>query len=359
MKLYNRELEEIENLERYNRIKNIIEKQIEFLVQAYDIDEQMLRDRAERLAIVERNPKESTYFTEENGIKKENPNPRSVAAFVTIKRQEYDGEKWEFENGVYISDSNSEHKIIHELFHFLSQKQQMEFNSNGVGYAKSGISISGYDREDNLVDTSLKAKGLNEGITELLATKVDSRRRPDAYSFQTYIADILISNKHRSLLDAYFSDDEKVFRDFLDEFGERQQIISSQELIEMSTDGQVTVSSQLLRGCLEYALSFCKDIDELKAERIRLIPIFKNMLNNLDIEFETEDFDLKQFFNEILLEKRREIEGLMHMESKDVLSSAIQTTEEVTKTSTINEQVKTIEELTKESVEKTEEMEKM
>ena len=66
MKLYNRELEEIENLERYNRIKNIIEKQIEFLVQAYDIDEQMLRDRAERLAIVERNPKESTYFTEEN-----------------------------------------------------------------------------------------------------------------------------------------------------------------------------------------------------------------------------------------------------------------------------------------------------
>ena len=39
MKLYNRELNEIENPERYDRIQNIVKRQIEFLTNTYGIDE--------------------------------------------------------------------------------------------------------------------------------------------------------------------------------------------------------------------------------------------------------------------------------------------------------------------------------
>jgi len=309
MKIYNRELEQIENPELHAKVGSIIEKQIEFLVQTYGVDEKLLQDKVERLAIVERHAADATYFVEYNGEKKELPNSRSAAAFVTRKKQEYDGDKWSFESGIYMSDTNGEHKVIHELFHFLSQKQQMEFDENGIGYTKSGISMSGYDRQENLVDNSINAEGLNEGITELLATKFDIGSNPEAYDFQTYIADILISEHHNSLVKSYFSEDEKDFGKFLDEFDKQQNTISSKKLIEMSTDGQPIADTKLLKGCLEYALSFCKDIDELKAERKRLLPIFKGMSENINIEFDNKQLELKEFFNDILLKKKEEIEN--------------------------------------------------
>ena len=42
MKLYNKELEEIENKERERRIQAIAEKNISFLVEKYGIDESFL-----------------------------------------------------------------------------------------------------------------------------------------------------------------------------------------------------------------------------------------------------------------------------------------------------------------------------
>lgn len=354
MKLYNRNLEEIENQERQDRIGNIVKRQIEFLVQTYGISEKMLQDRAEGLAVIERLHSDSTYFVEYKGEKNELPNSRSVAAFVAMKKQEYDGDKWSFENGIYMNDSNSEHTIIHELFHFLSQKQQMGFDENGLGYAKSGVSISGYDRKDNLVDNSLNANGLNEGITELLATKIDTGSMPHGYAFQVHIADILISNQHNSLLEAYFSDDEKDFQKFLKEFDKKQNTVSSKKLIELSKAGQIVADTELLKGCLEYALSFCKDMDELRAERKRLLPIFRDMSNNLNIEFDKEQFDLKQFFDDILMQKKAEIESLSQTNSQTLLDSAVESTEGTTRVETINTQARTLKELAKEKDEITE-----
>ena len=43
MKLYNRDLEEIENEERYNRIDKILKQQIDFLVETYGIDRKFLQ----------------------------------------------------------------------------------------------------------------------------------------------------------------------------------------------------------------------------------------------------------------------------------------------------------------------------
>ena len=49
-------------------------------------------------------------------------------------------------------------------------------------------------------------------------------------------------------------------------------------------------------------------MEELTAERKRLLPIFKDISNDLNIEYEQEDFDVRQFFNEIMSAKRTEIQ---------------------------------------------------
>ena len=54
MKLYNRELEEIKNEDRYNNINDIVKRQIEFLSREYNIDQRMLQGKCNSLAIVER-----------------------------------------------------------------------------------------------------------------------------------------------------------------------------------------------------------------------------------------------------------------------------------------------------------------
>ena len=87
MKLYNRELEIIENKERENRIKKIAENNIAFLVDKYGIDENILRQRFEKMSVVERGGK--THFVIRNGerheIKSDGP-----ASFVTKKDMEFE-----------------------------------------------------------------------------------------------------------------------------------------------------------------------------------------------------------------------------------------------------------------------------
>ncbi len=157
MKLYNRDLEEIENEERYNRIDKILKQQIDFLVETFGIDRKFLQDRAERLAVIEMNPTDSTFFCESNGEKQERKWPSGAAALTARKRQEISGNQWIFETGIYYSDNSSNHTVIHELFHFLSMPEQIEFGDNGIALDKAGVEISGWDREDNLVDRTYEA----------------------------------------------------------------------------------------------------------------------------------------------------------------------------------------------------------
>ena len=82
MRLYNRELEQIQNAERENRIQEIAEKNISFLVEKYGIDEDFLMKRLEKLSVVERKGK--THFVIQNGEKFE-INSNAPASFVTKK----------------------------------------------------------------------------------------------------------------------------------------------------------------------------------------------------------------------------------------------------------------------------------
>lgn len=307
MRLYNRELEQIQNAERENRIQEIAEKNISFLVEKYGIDEDFLMKRLEKLSVVERKGK--THFVIQNGEKFE-INSNAPASFVTKKDMEFDGNKWSFENAVYTSDNNGNHTITHELFHFLAENTEMDFDTNGIGYDKRGVSIDGYDREDGKVDVGMKASGLNEGITEMLAMEVDGMDAPATYESQVYLAAILVNSQDNALINAYFSEDSRNFKKFLEDFDTRQSVTSSKKLVSLSTISDGVIDVELLKGCLEYSLSFCQNMEQLTNERKRLLPIFKSMSmsNGLNIEFSDENFDVKHFFSDMMSTKRQEIQ---------------------------------------------------
>lgn len=278
MKLYNRDLEQIKSKSRESRMQSLVEEVIDFLNNEYGIDRQILQEKAKEISFVERKPNE-THFVEYNGQKEEVTTGKEAASFVTHKSQIYNKRQWTFENAIYTSDINSNHTIKHELFHYFSGKLNMEFNDNNIGYDKSGVEIQGYDIEDNLVDSSINAKGLNEGITELLAQKLDKvSTLGNNYAYQVSVADILISNKDKSLIKAYFSENEKDFRSFLEKFDKRQAIISSNDLVNMlASDTFDNLNKDLFKGCIEYTLSFCATKEEFDIEKSRLLSIVENV----------------------------------------------------------------------------------
>ena len=341
MKIYNKNLEEIEEQQKTEKIESTVKRMISFLGEKYGIDEEFLIDKLESLAVVEHSAKnDKTYLVQKNGETKERKSPRMAAAFYTKKNQEFDGEKWSFENAIYVDEKNFQNELVHELFHFLSANTEMYFDESGIGYDKIGLSIQGYNRDDETVDVSMDAKGLNEGITELLTTQM--LNSVPRYTYQVHIANILNGNMDNSLIKAYFSKDEGAFKNFLQEFDKRQSTVSSEKLVQLKNGIQFQVDTQLLKGCLEYTLSYCNNMEELTEERKRLIPIFKSMLDDLNLEYDEENFDIKAFVDRVFYDKRDKI----------LLDSAIEATEENTRIGTINEQAENIKDFAKETQDK-------
>lgn len=348
MKLYNRELEEVENEDREKRIQAIAEKNIAFLVSRYGIDEIFLREKLGKLAVVEKSGK--SYLAEYNGKKTEYSNHASAASFCGFMKQENFGDIWNFDVAVYTSDNNNDNTISHELFHYFSQNAEMPFNENEVGYVKSGVSISGYNRNDELVDNALNADGLNEGITEYLTTQNYGSNCPDVYFYQSYIAGILLNSQNNNLINAYFSKDYNDFKNFLNDFDRRQNLVSSNQLISLKTTGTL-VDTKLLKACLNYSLSFCNDMEQLKTERKRLLPLFKSMYENLNLAYDQNDFNLQEFFVNTFNEKKaivkqsseqNVIKKTVVQKEKSVLDSAEEAIEESTRTGKVNEQAQTM-----------------
>ena len=315
MKLYNRDLEQINNSSREKRFLILVTEVINFLNNEYGIDRDFLHKKANEIAFVEREPSESS-FVEYNG-KKEEVRSEGAASFVTHKKQEYDGQKWNFENAIYTSDTNSEHTIKHEIFHYFSAVLSVEFNEKGIGYDKSGIELTGYDKSDRVVDSSVKASGLNEGITELLAQKLDNAKTlENSYAYQVSIADILINSKDKSLIKAYFSKDENSFKSFLQEFEKRQNTISSDELVRITPNESFdNLNRDLLKGCIEYSLSFCKTKEDFNIEKNRLLPI----IDNIEIAYYQDGKNVKEYLLNAISEIEKNIEEIELSSSNGII----------------------------------------
>lgn len=308
IKVFDSELNEIDDSVASERVSSMLEKQTVFLVNHYDIDMHLLQSRMENISAVKWRPgtSHSVFY---NGTKHEIAGGRGdPGAFCARMEQSFDGSSWSFKEAVYFDDAVDNHALSHELFHALSAKNSMGFNHGGVGYDKNGVSIDGYNKQDEKVDSSLQAKGLNEGITELLATKFNSDERPIQYEPQVFLADILVSPNNNSLLAAYFSEGEGDFRHFLSDFESRQSTLQGSSLVEMSTHTNKPISVDLIKACVEYTISYCDSVNQLTEERKRLLPIFNKVLaHNKFVGNEEGNQVIIDALNNVLLLRRNEL----------------------------------------------------
>ncbi|MBR5046214.1 hypothetical protein IKX73_01105 [Candidatus Saccharibacteria bacterium] len=308
IKVLDSELNEIDDPASVERVGSVLEKQIDFLSDNYGIDRRLLQSRLDNISIVKWKPGtgHSVFY---NGVKYQIAGGRGdPGAFVTRMEQSFDGDSWSFKEAIFFDDAVDNHVLSHELFHAFSAKDSMGFNDEGVGYNKNGVSIDGYNRQDEKIDASLYAKGLNEGITELLATKFSSDERPVQYEPQAYLSDILISPNNNRLLTAYFSNDEDDFRSFLSDFERRQGTLPSSSLVELPIRTNEPISKDLIKACVEYTISYCDDVEQLTEERKRLIPVFNKILKHNRLNGnEGNSQEIIDTINSVLLSKREEL----------------------------------------------------
>lgn len=306
--LYDADLNIVESTERKERIADTLQKEIDFISTNFGVDRDFLQKRVDNLAAVEwkvRTPHKVQYMGEVKTVN----GGRNAAAFFAKKSQTYKDGHWDFENAVYFDDRVSPHTLDHKLLHALSANTEINFGESDIGWDKGGLNVSGYNRQDEKVDDTMFAEGLNEGVTELLAAKFDGAT-PDVYLPQVYVADLLISPNNPKLVQAYFAEDKEVFRGFLDDFDARQKSIQSSRLTGLSKSAIIDIDDDLLRGCVEYTISHCETVEQLTAERQRLLPIFNKIISHNEFGDNYGD-EQKQatidMLNQTLLLRRNEL----------------------------------------------------
>ena len=289
MKSYNGNLEEISLPEEEKYLIDLMKDQIAFIEEIIGKDNtELLTDRADGLAYVQfLSEKDNTYQVIYNGEKHTLKN-REAAAMNATMEQSFDGNEWTLKNGLYLRggvENNDKQRLSHELFHNLSENNRMEFDENAIGYTKSGVKIVYYDRQDNVVDNSLKANGLNEGITEMLAMQYSNADKPQAYDIQVSIAKMLNVEGDNSLLKAYFSESDRDFKEFLNDFESRQSSVTQEDLISMDTSQRKDQAyiENMIKGCSEYSLSYCQSMEDLDTQKGKLYSILEDIIENPNI----------------------------------------------------------------------------
>ena len=324
MKSYNGNLEEISLPEEEKYLTDLMSDQISFIEELIGKDSsELLKDRADGLAYVQfLSERDSTYQVIYNG-EKHTLNARGAAAQNAMMEQSFDGDKWTLKNGLYLRggvENNDKQRMSHELFHNLSQNNTMGFDENGIGYTKSGVEIVYYDRQDNEVDKSLDAKGLNEGITEMLAMQYSDADKPQAYDLQVGIAQMLNVEGDNTLLKAYFSENDRDFKEFLNDFESRQSSVTRQDLVSMDTSQRKDQSyiENMIRGCSEYSLSYCQTMEDLNTQKGKLYSILDGMIENPNI-YTGKDNDREVFeatLNQLISKREQEL-GAKTQDSKE------------------------------------------
>ena len=328
MKSYNGNLEEISLPEEEKYLTNLMKDQIAFIESIIGKESsELLADRADGLAYVQfLSEKDSTYQVIYNG-EKHTLNARGAAAMNAPMEQSFNGNEWSLKNGLYLrgglENNRDKQKLSHELFHNLSENNKMGFDENGIGYTKSGVKISYYDRQDNEIDKSLKANGLNEGITEMLAMQYSNADKPQQYDFQASIAQMLNVEGDHTLLKAYFSESDKDFKEFLDDFEARQSSVTREDLVSMDTSQRKDQSyiENMVKGCSEYSLSYCQTMEDLNAQKEKLYSILDNIVDNPNI-YTGKDNDrevLEAALNEIISKREQEL-GAKTQDAKESYS---------------------------------------
>ena len=277
IRTYDSLLNETEDEARIEKLSNLAQDEINWVVDTFGVDEDTLLFRYAYMGAIEWEPGDS-FYEAIGPERKEKVNPDDAAAFMSTRpRTDLGGNNWKMEKNIYFGENVSESTLAHEMFHFLSSGEEIKYDDSGVGKYKIGISVGSFDKEDNLVDGDHYAVGLNEGLTNVLAMKFTSDIQKGSYRQQTNIANILVTPLDNWLVQAYFSDEFEPAYQFFNNFDIRQGSTTSKELINFSQKAKY-VNDNLLIGCIEYATSFCVTPDQLNTEKKRITPIIERIL---------------------------------------------------------------------------------
>ena len=277
---YNSALERNSNEPLQTKINTLLREEIDYISNTFDIASLVIQANCPRLSIMNWKPGQKSYilFGKE---KIEQHDHGAMWAFYSpmfqVNADTMDNE-WNVDKTIHCSEKTSDHDLSHELLHALSSSPEINFDENGVASYKSGLSIKSINKQRQVVDKSHDAIGLTEGLTELLAERIEPPKSPQyTYAQAKRIANILLSPFNNELAQAYFSTKSEDIKNFFRDFDDRQNSISSKELINLDPEAKF-ITTSLLKGCVEYTLSFCENPKQQQIEKERLQPIVKEIL---------------------------------------------------------------------------------
>lgn len=259
MKLIDNKFNEVESgLDNLNNIVNSINNYIKL-----NLDEDILNDVNLDDVLVQISNDNEYSIRMHNGNIKTLPMRDSSGAFKTNMIVSVDKEKMSITPGIVLRPNFNTHQFIHEYLHVLSSKKDNYLDENGITYTKTGTKIDYYDK--NLDDSSyypkISAEGLNEGITEMLATKIDNKYTGNYAPF--VVISELLSYDNDLLLKAYFSQSTKELTNFYDNLESKQNTITREDIIKLSSkENNEEVIKKIIKGSIEYGLSNSKNKDE-------------------------------------------------------------------------------------------------
>ena len=188
-----------------------------------------------------------------NGMVRTMDFPGSVGALKTNMYNELNSSEIHIVPGVALRSNYSKHQLVHELLHALSSNEHNYFNENGITYTKTGTKIDFYDRntDDVKITNNPSSDGLNEGITEFLASNITNDFNGNYAPF--VVISKLLLDANPNLINAYFSRELDEIDKFYCDLEEKQSIITRADLMSF-TSKETNIESlfKVISGALSY-----------------------------------------------------------------------------------------------------------
>lgn len=246
------------------------------------------------------------YKTKYNGTINNHKFLNYAGAFANLMEQQQTEDGFKITPGICLRNKaieNNVHIFTHESFHAFSEKTELPYDENGINYAKSGLKVIYYNRNDEMINNKYTPTGLNEGITELLTRNFLGETGNKNYLFQVVMAKVLSSNDI-SLFESYFSRNDQDVINFFTKFENTQDILSADDLINMAANiiADQSLIYKYLEGAITYDLNRIDD-DQKEAEIIKI----KNIVSELDkdLDYRLDNGSYIEMVDEIISKQQR------------------------------------------------------
>ncbi len=165
--------------------------------------------------------------------------------------------------GVVLRESYTPHQVVHEILHGISSKQHSYFDENGITYTKTGTEVDYYDKSlnDYEKNDNLSSEGLNEGITEYLASLITNEYN-GCYAPYVVISHLFM-NSNNFLLNAYFKDDLSLMENFYNDVEDKQSLITREDFMKLNSKSQNFEDiSKIISAGIMYNRAYGNEISE-------------------------------------------------------------------------------------------------